>query len=130
MAINVRHAAWGSCDGNVVERFDVRNEGSVGRPGHAVVVVLPSVTPALPRAPGTVITHGRSSFPYLAVAREHDVAYADVLLLSDRLEESGRPDGGISPSSPAWAHATLYGPRSAIGVHVAGLIAGIAGLIH
>jgi hypothetical protein len=37
------------------------------------------------------LTHGRSSFPNLAVAREHGVAYADVLLLSERLEE--RPAG-------------------------------------
>jgi hypothetical protein len=55
----------------------------------------------------TVIRHGRSSFPYLAVAREHGVAYTDVLLLSERLEEGGRPEGVIPPSSPAWAHATF-----------------------
>ncbi len=48
---------------------------------------------------------GRTTFPHLPIAREHGVAYVDVLLLSDRLEECG-PESMISPSSPAWAYAT------------------------
>ncbi|MET3996501.1 hypothetical protein ABID65_008178 [Bradyrhizobium sp. S3.9.2] len=42
------------------------------------------------------------------------VAYADVLLLSDRLEECG-PEAVISPSLPGRRRRLLHGPRGASG---------------